>query len=226
MELTSQQSLVYSSSRQYEYKLSSGKHVGFDRIPRALLDDFEFNHPPPIPPLIEVPAFGGTELMEDFDDESYLSELNEYSLATIFDRMGLASPYLDEFGELDEYASDIMERESLPSMSAMTPTDRNLLLDQMWYVSTVTVRGLDEAARRFNVTWMDKLIIPSRASDTGKLGEQPLKHSQYFYDYEAAVESGYMWNVFCGMTGQEQSGVVSHHWLNQRVKKYLSRGHK
>lgn len=214
-----------------DYTTSRGVLLRIGRLPRRALDDFAAAHPPPIPPTVERDAFGGKEQVEDTKDPGYQRELFAYHLKLGYDQMEMLLPaievegswsYDNKFIELYEagaidVSSPVRAKVSYLVFVALSDDDMQTLVEEIFYQSTTTERGIEEAERLFNVTWFGQDIYAWRVKST------PGQFSHFFEDREAANFAHYTWTDFCELTGPQQSAIVAHYRLRQRLEHLASR---
>jgi len=90
--------------------------------------------------------------------------------------------------------------------------DLAAVVELVMYQSTVTERGIAEAAQAFNVTWMEKPVLQWGIS--GSYG----RHGAPFEARKAAQFSQYNWHDFCTLPGPEQSAIVAFYRLSTRLE--------
>lgn len=201
-------------------------------IERRAIDAFVQNHCPPKPPTKTVTVFGGTEEVDDFGDEDYQRSLFAYYIGLFVDQFDLLEPAIEIEGEWwnDERFTELREAgaisTTLPPIRqkheylqfvALSEDDMQAIVEEVFYQSTVTQRGIDEAESLFNVTWFDKSVYAWAVKST------PGKFSQIFEDRNAAMMAHYKWREFCELPGPEQSAIVAHHRLKLRLEHLASR---
>ena len=82
----------------------------------------------------------------------------------------------------------------------------------VFYESTVTQRGVDEAARSFGVTWYGNPVDPNKGP------KSPAMYLSPYGDRRAAQDAGYKWSEFIELSGPEQSTEVAYHRLSNRLE--------
>jgi hypothetical protein len=214
-----------------DFTTSRGVRLRIGRLPRKTLDDFAAAHPPPIPPTVWKEVFGGREQVENPNDEAYKAELFAYHLGLGYDQIEMLMPAIEVLDDwaADEKFSELCEAGAVDTSTperarasyllevAVVDDDMRLIVDEIFYQSTTTDRGIREAERLFNVTWSDEDIYAWRVNTT------PGKFSLFFEDRDAATFDHYNWRDFCALTGPEQSAVVAHYRLRQRLESLASR---
>jgi hypothetical protein len=202
------------------YVTESGVRLEISRIPRRLIDEFVRDHPVPEPPMkpVEAEIFGGIkEEAPDPKDPEYLLEMRRYYMEVGHAQIDLiagAVKILDEIGTVEELEfvglsgnpADLLRTVVFDNQDDLTN-----VVEEVFYQSTVTQRGIDEAAQMFGVTWYGNPV------DLAKGPKSPAWYHGQFGDRKAAKEGGYNWREFIELTGPEQSAVVAHHRLNNRL---------
>jgi len=93
----------------------------------------------------------------------------------------------------------------------MCAADQNAVIAEIFYQSTVTGRGINEALQRLNYTWRNKPVLDWAVGYThgtrGDLGVQ----------MRAALRSNLTWAQFCALPGTEQSDLVVFWILEDRL---------
>jgi len=197
---------------------SNGSVVTCNRIDRRLLDALWVNEMPPQPPVSQVEVWGGIfEDVHHYDDENYLISMGLYRLK-IEDRI------IALFKDVTEYQAskdDQTEADELAALSSVDffrdviladENDRNQYINTCVYLSTVTEIGIQDALRKFNVTYMGKPIL--ELSMPGSYAER----FQVFEDRQAARYGKISWQQFCELSGPEQSEYVAFMRADQAVK--------
>jgi hypothetical protein len=202
------------------YVTKSGVRLEIGRIPRRLIDEFVRDHPVPEPPMkqVEAEVFGGIkEEMPDTKDPEYLLEMRRYYLEVGYKQIDLIAPavkILDEIGtaeELEFIGLSDNPADLLRSVVFDNQDDLTNVVEEVFYQSTVTQRGIEEAAKMFGVTWHGMPV------DLTKGPKSPAMYGSQFGDRKAAKEGGYNWREFIELSGPEQSAVVAHHRLSNRL---------
>lgn len=219
-----------------EYVVRSGPWRGtalcVGRVPRRAIDEFFAAHARPEPPRklaadvgVEVWADPGAEIV-DRRDAGYLAVLREWNAAfcaELFERIcevvevgevdlerGLGE--LSELREIGVDAGDVADVAAVLRHVVLEDEDADALVDLVLYNSTVTDRGLAEAAARYDVTWGDVRVRPFR-----RARGRAITASHEFNDRQAATWAGYRWEEFCALGGPEQSSVAAQHALAARL---------
>lgn len=206
------------------YRTATGYMLEVGRVDRRRLDRFVAENPAPEPPVRQVTAFGGVvEEVPVLDDPSYQLELYRYYVkAGHAEREILAEAItvdreddaMRDLGDLHEIglAPDITRAAMLEYVVLVNDDDMARVIDEIIYQSTVTERGIQEAAEAYGAMWGTHPVLaykpkPSRGS------YRPL-----FEHRRAAIASGYKWDEFCALSGAEQSEVVAYY----RIDTYLT----
>lgn len=203
------------------YKTTQGVEVEIGRLPRKAIDDFVLHRPPPMPPVREVVAFGGVkETLEYPDDPAYQRELALYYLALGREQLELLAPAITVLSDwkADERYIEMRGASIIPTDTyadylryvALDSDDFRVVVDEIFYLSTTTDRGVEEATEQFNVTWNGAPL------DAWRITKTPGKFSRLFEDREAALFGGHTWQSFIELTGPEQSAIVAHR--RQRIR--------
>lgn len=198
-----------------------------DRIDRRILDKFAIKSPPPVPPIKEVEVWGGvTEKIEDKTDKTYLRQLLAYRVGLVRDQFDILSGAINtsvdwqNSQKLFEFIdADICESTYKHWLWFVALDDREVfdnVVDEIFYLSTVTERGIKEAEEVFSVTWFGKSI------DTFRIKATEARYTQLFEDREAARFALYTWDDFCDLPGYEQSAIVAQYRLKAKID-YLVR---
>lgn len=169
--------------------------------------DILFIEPPPEPPTKKVLIWGGVE--EDYflyDDPTYVKQVLQYDQRVFVQERQLfetcisydrskALTLVDE--ELYQLTDDLL-------VTLLSQQQLNKLYSEVLYNSTVTEKGLVNAANMYNVRKYDERI------DRIKLPDTDVAYSKQYRDMSIALEAGYTWPEFCALSGQEQSNLVMH----------------
>ena len=84
-------------------------------------------------------------------------------------------------------------------------------------MSTVTQRGIDEAAAGFAVSFMEKPVL------VWKVGGSAAQQSALYEHWIAAQQLRYTWDDFCNLPGPEQSQCVAFVRIQSRLKYLISK---
>ena len=217
-----------------EYVTSSGFRLGTGRIDRRKIDKFAGERPVPEPPMktaadLGIAVFGGVEdeeLLPIWDDPGYLMELQDYYQKIgdeEFDLIAGAINLLDavpkkDLQELREFEIDVSDPADFLRFTVLnSDKDMTEIVALVFYNSTVTARGMMEAAKTFNVTFRDEPVaLVGHEEGQGKA-------SPLFSHRRAARASNYTWEEFCELPGPEQSTVVAFHRLEGRLQWLMSK---
>lgn len=202
------------------YRTRGGFDLEIGRLERQRIDRFILTNPPPEPPTVTLEAWGGIEEeVPDKDDPGYRKALNDWYCQFALEEAELVAKVVEiTSGPVDE------EREALESIGfdvspgaflghiLSDPADMSEVVELCFYQSTVTERGIKEAAIAFDVTWAGKpvldYVLPSAPGSQGFIFEAQM----------AAWKSGYKWGEFCDLPGPEQSRVVAFHRIRRRFE--------
>ena len=206
----------------YTYTTQAGIRLAIGRIPRQSIDQFLADHPQPEPPTKTVMAWGDVEEhVPVWDDPEYRMEMQAYYLQIGREQFDLITPALTILPGREPDA-DLVEMQAA-GIAGSSPADTlrygvlvedgdvTAVVAEVFYRSTVTQRGIDEAAAGYAATWMDKPVLAS------KLPELPAEYAQSYRDRVAARFCGYTWNGFCDLAGPEQSACVAFYLIEQRL---------
>jgi hypothetical protein len=211
------------------YETENGILLKVGRINRMILDTFAAGHPEPEPPMMTVTAWGDEEEeIPVHDDPAYMAARLAWFVQfgeELFNLIASAIELPDDIAveaELDELRDlglgDLDDKSAFLRYAAVGSVEElRGVVDLVLYNSTVTVRGLEEAAKVYGVTWMDR-EVPVFAKVEGDA-----KASGIFGDRQAAQWAHYRWGEFCEMTGPEQSMVVALHRLTLRLEELMMR---
>ena len=222
-----------------KYVIEGGRYAGVrlevGRVPRQLIDRFIAKHPEPEPPERKASELGvevwGDEdqLIKVHGDLDYLRQKAEWHASFGMEMFAL----LVEAVEIPAQATEEAEAEALDLVAlgivagvdeltlianvlASSKEDLNEIVELVLYNSTVTIRGLVEAAQAYNVRWRGKKV-PVVEAATG-----PLKCSGEFGDRLAAQWNGYRWPDFCELPGPEQSEVVAAYRYHNKLQELFA----
>jgi CHAD domain-containing protein len=216
---------------QYVIKQGEWRGTALDvqRVSRKRLDDSIAEHPMPKPPLkkaadLGMPAWGDpNETVEDTRDVDYLAKLARYNADFSREMLdGIIAEAVSIPEEVEEKAREALdalplERQAEPRKSDLLrlvlchDDDLSAIADLVFYLSTVTHRGIAEAGERFGVTWNGQKLSPFVRGNTR------IKAKGEFGDRTAAKWARYTWEAFCELTGPEQSSYVAHYRLQTKL---------
>lgn len=210
-----------------EYTTEGGVRLRISRIPRQLIDEFVARKPAPEPPAREVKTWAGdTEQVLDHDDAEYLLERQAHQIAFGREMMGLLVQAVEmptcagRQAELDELQALGLAGDNatyLCHKALRSDDDLNAVVELVFYLSTVTARGLLEAQREFGVTWRDK-PLQVLGGPTGRA-----QANGAFGDRQAAHWARWKWIDFRELPGPEQSRIVALYRLTNRLEVLASR---
>lgn len=202
-----------------------GTELLINRVERAAIDTFVAAHPEPQPPSIKVEVWGGIlEDIPDYEDLTYKQEVRTFRLGLGQDQMSIIFPAIRIVGNPPVPSQELLtllKKEKLTDYELMQyviladKNDLEYIVDEVLYLSTVTIRGVIEAQKAFNVRWMDKDVTK------WKVAQLPADYTPLFRDRQVAKYCDYNWNSFCELTGPEQSACVAY-YLADRMLEYLS----
>jgi len=197
-----------------EYTTSTGITLELGRIPRQRIDRFAAENPLPEPPTVPVETWAGdTEDVPNRNDPEYLDAVNKYYIDTRLDQLELIADAVDivsDRGALNEIESLGLARDMSSPLAFLVrgPVELQEIVEGVLYNSTVTARGIIEAAERFGVKWKGTLVNPLAIPKTGATA------NGVYGDQMAARWRGYTWDEFCELPGQRQSEIVALHRLD------------
>jgi len=196
-------------------------------VDRRLIDRLRLGHEEPSPPTRTVMAWGDVEEeIPIYDDPTYQAQMIEYHLWLAEEEIGIlidAVTILDadaidwsELGELGELGLVIPNEKIGLLLYLINDSDKAGIIEQIFYHSTVTTRGIAEAERAYNITWYDQSVYAWRIPGTpGRVGD-------LFEARQAARFSHLSWDEFCDLSGPEQSAVWVFRRLSRRLEWLLS----
>jgi len=205
------------------HETRTGYTLEIREIDRERIDAFQMHSPPPEPPVEEVEAFGGEiEKVERPNDPDYQAALGMWKLHMFIEELSLVADAVRIVAEPPgerEAVADLLGRE--PDTEALLrfsvfvdDADRQRVIEDILYLSTVTRRGIEEAAWRFGVKWSGKPVLEY------DLGRSPAKFLQRYADWSAAVACNYTWEQFCRLSGPKQSEIVAW-WMTNNALTFL-----
>lgn len=201
------------------YTTETGVELRVGRIPRQSIDRFIAAHPPPEPPTVEVETWAGdTEEVLDHDAPEYRQAMTAYYAATGYAQLELIAGAVEivdasapELADLQSLGIATDKASFLRHVLVQSGADLEAVTEAVFYNSTVTPRGIMEAAELFGVTWRGKQVNPFAGAKSSGKANGAFNHRQ------AAELSGYNWTEFCQMDGQEQSEIVCFRLLSARL---------
>lgn len=198
-----------------EYTTGDGLRLDIGRIDRTILDPFFIANPPPEPPTAKVEVFAGfTEDIPVTDNPEYLAALFSYRVQMGYELVDIIA---DAVNLPDDGEANALQIAGLAETKAdllrfrLSEIDLENIVELVLYQSTVTERGIQEAAERLNVTWAGKPVLALRPpSSAGRVG--------MLYEHrQAARFGGYRWSEFCALPGPEQSEEFAFYRINARL---------
>ena len=196
----------------------AGVRLNVGRVPRQRIDDFVSQHPEPDPPRKKAADLGievwgdPDEEVPDHTDAGYQEARREWELRFSHEMVGLLSTVVELAQGQPEVEREIGEMRVLGLasgeatmllLSSLGRDDLREIVELILYNSTVTLRGLVEAARSYNVRWRGRKVAVA-----GKVSG-PAQASSVFEARIAARWAHYRWSEFCELSGPEQSEVVA-----------------
>lgn len=213
-----------------EYTTDSGARLKISRVSRQIIDEFLVSNPMPEPPTEAVAAWGDIEEeLPILDDPEYQERLVAYYLNMAREQVNLIAPAISIENWSDEMQAELADLEAIGVTSGnqqvdylrfiATSNERELaaVIAMVLYNSTVTRRGIAEAERAFNVTWNDKPVLAWNIPGT------PGRQGDIYSAREAARFAGLTWGTFSAMWGPEQSAVVAHYQIRERLAWLMSK---
>lgn len=213
------------------YTTNTGVQLEIGRIPRVFIDQLLVNYPEPEAPTRTEEIWGGfSEEVPDLDDPDYRFRLQIWYANIVNEQMAVILPAIRVIGGLDTV--DLSELEQLQQAGILpegetadllqyeilkSNQDATAVTELVFYHSTVTQRGIDEAAQAYKVTWFDQPVL------AWKSPELPAKYTNLYRDRQSAQMAGYTWEQFCNMQGPDQSAIVAYHLINGRLEWLISK---
>lgn len=203
------------------YVTHDGTRLEIGRIHRSHIDNFIARNPAPEPPTRKVEVWGGVEeAVPVWDDPEYQAELQRHYLRLGREQLELIRPAitvldtvaLEEVEELQE--AGIVEASGIGRLlygALAYDADLTAVVEEVFYQSTVTRRGIDEATAAYGATWFDEPVV------AWKVPELPAEYSQIYQDRQAARFNGYLWEHFCELPGGRQSEAVAFFLIQNRL---------
>jgi hypothetical protein len=208
-----------------EYVTRGGYRLKIGRVPRQRIDQFVASHPMPDPPTKTVEVWGEIpEEVPDYDDPAYKQKLLAFYADFGFGQLELITeavqvlPGADSVSDL--YAMGLIQTKTSP-LPFVTRNRAELqdIVEEVFYNSTVTPRGIYEAAQLFGVRWRGGLINPLAIPPTGATA------NGVYGDRLAARWHGYRdWDAFCELSGPRQSEIVALYRIDNRLQVLMARG--
>lgn len=208
------------------YTTEAGIRLEIGRIPRQDIDNLLARHPMPEPPTRKVIVWGDVEEDEPvWLDPTYQAALTGYWLAFSREQLSIVAPAVTivsgevvNLRELEEAGIVSSDPASQLRAGVLTATaDLQAVIEWVFYYSTVTQRGIDEATAAFRVLWMDKPVL------AWKVPGAPAEYAPLYRDRQVARSGGYSWERFCQLPGPEQSAEVAFHLIENRLHWLMSK---
>jgi len=212
------------------YRTTTGAVLELSRLPRQAIDAYLAGHPGPEPPRIAVPIFGGaTEWLEDVDDPRYREQLATYHLQLAQDEFVLISQAVQllepqpwqlalEVTEWRELGVGLeTEADYLRCVALGAAADMTGVIEALLYLSTVTLRGLQEAEAAFGIQYQG-IALSQHPNPPGQVSMSPLFQARL-----AATALGYTWEAFCELDGPAQSAAVAQYLCTEKLRWLLER---
>lgn len=205
------------------YTTKNGVRLEIGRIPRQEIDRFVVAHPMPEPPTRKQAAFGDIE--EDvpiLDDPGFQRAMIDYYVEMGHDQVDLIAEAVEVVGDIEMLLVEADELREIGVIEDEGDLLRHIILgntddlaavvSEVFYQSTVTERGIDEAKEAFGVTWAGQGV------ETWHVAGTPGRYRQMFEDRLAAKFGLHNWDEFCELSGPRQSGVVAFYRLSNRLE--------
>lgn len=208
------------------YTTEAGIRLAIGRVPRQDIDNLLARHPLPEPPTRPVTVWGDvTEDEPVWDDPTYQAALTNYWLRFGREQLTVVAPAVTivsgeqaDLRELQEVGITGSDPASQLRAGVLTTTaDLQAVVELVFYRSTVTQRGIDEATAAFRVLWLDKPVL------AWKVPGAPAEYAPLYRDRQAARSAGYSWERFCQLPGPEQSTEVAFHLIENRLHWLMSK---
>lgn len=205
---------------QTNYRTEQGWELQLGSVDRRRLDRISLKREPPKPPVRIVEAWGDIEEeIPIFDDPAYQAQMTRYHLWLAKEQSTVLSQAIvirGEVGwsELDELAQigiEAANRRAGLLCYLLSDDDQANVTAQILYQSTVTERGIHEAATAYAVEWLGKAVVAWRVPTI------PARLSREFEARRVATAHHYTWPEFCTLTGPEQSATVCHYRLSNKL---------
>jgi len=207
------------------YVTRAGVVLEIGRVDRRALDALHV--PEPTPPTRPVETWGGVvENVPDRQNSAYQQVLYEWRVTVWRTQLRAIAPALT-------VALDAAQRQHLDALRAIglgdgTPSDflrllvdtpdQAAIVEAVYYQSTVTARGIAEAAERLAYTWR------GRPLQTWAVGYTHGQRGALAVDMQAAFRSGLTWTQFCDLDGPTQSAHVAFWNLEDKLNWLVQSG--
>ncbi len=205
------------------YTTHKGVTITLERVSRRELDAIFVQLPQPIPPTKTRTVWGGIEEEYlDYKDELF-RDLYTCWLISLSDRQlevmaqGIVFPFEihdDPFFNEAKLALGFHGNDKADYLRyvAFNDIDFVQVTQKILYLSTVTQQAIDEASAVFAVEWNTQPI------DSWAVKKSQGKYSALFEHRQAARFALLPWPQFCELDGPEQSAVVAHYRLSNRLE--------
>lgn len=224
-----------------EYTIKQGHWMGtkleIGRVPRQYIDEFITEHPEPDPPPKKASELGveiwgdPDEMVPDHNDADYLTAHEQWTHNFGLEMMELVAGAIKIPGETE--AAALLELEEMRALKLMEgdgalpsllhlvgAEDLAEIVALIFYLSTVSIRGLAEAAKSYDIHW-NKKKVPVVSRSTG-----PASASNLYESRLAALWSGYRWPEFSDLPGAEQSAIVALYRYKHKLEELSTKGTK
>ena len=207
------------------YVTRDGVRIEVGRVLRRFLDAIYI--PAPVPPSRVVETWGGlAEDVPDYQDAGYQAQRRDWTIqlrrAHLNAIIGVLAFHLPEAQKAELNALRAVGIGSGQDVDyilfCLDAVEQDALINLVFYQSTVTQRGIDEAAARLNYTWRGKPLA------AWAVGYSPGMRGQMALDMRAAIRSGLKWQEFCTLPGPEQSQHVAFWLLEDRLMWLVNNG--
>ena len=201
------------------YTTRDGITLEVGRVDRRRLD--ALNVPAPTPPVRAVETWGGVvEHVPVEDDPVYQRELYRWQVHTFRAQLRvLATALTVDFTAAQQAqlaalaALEIADGDPVADYMRfmLSPHDQRMIIAEIFYQSTVSVRGISEALQLHNYTWRDRPVFDWPVNYT------PGKRCDLGLQMHSALRSNLTWAQFCALSGPEQSELVAFWILEDRL---------
>jgi len=204
-----------------EYATLDGIVIDVGRVDQHAIDKVAISVPLPQPPVRKVAAWGDIEEeLPVLDDPQYMAQMMIYRARLAKTYSAIIAPAIRPLSEFSVRVVDDLENLGLKIpdsrierlLFSLPDRDVDAITALVLYQSTVTERGIAEAQAVYNVTWMERPISAWRVPSS------PATYSAVFEARKAALAYHYNWTDFCTLSGQEQSAVVCHWRLSNKLE--------
>jgi hypothetical protein len=179
----------------------------------------------PEPPLIEVETWVDAEEVPNYDAPEYKEALDKYYVAFGIAQIELindAVRIISSTSDIDDLRKLGLVQSEISLLPFITRNQAELqgIVEEVFYNSTVTLRGIYEATKLFGVKWRGRLINPLAVPPTGAIA------NCIYGDWMAARWGGYRWDAFCELSGPRQSEIVALYKIDNRLNILMTKGGK